>query len=291
VCRILYRLIAALARLAVRSGRAKDLEIIVLRHQLAVLNRNVDRPAVTDDDRSLLAAVAYALPRRTRTGWLVTPDTLLRWHRRRVARHWTQPPHRRGRPGTAVVIRRLVIEMAADNPTWGYRRIHGELVGLGHHLAASTVWKILKTNGIEPCGCPKLCRGWSGRRSVLIDKAVASGRSDDVSRHSTLGVGPMLRRWGLLLKGAVWPVGVVVLDVVDHEPFELPPVPDDGAVEQLGADPALGERVRHRGPYRCLQDLQAFSFEDLVEGVDELAPAVTNEGHCCVDRSTGAADR
>jgi transposase InsO family protein len=105
---------------------------------------------VTDDDRSLLAAVAYALPRRTRTGWLVTPDTLLRWHRRRVARHWTQPPRRRGRPGTAVVIRRLVIEMAADNPTWGYRRIHGELVGLGHHLAASTVWKILKTNGIEP---------------------------------------------------------------------------------------------------------------------------------------------
>jgi hypothetical protein len=130
VCRILYIQIVAQAGLAVRSGRAKDLEIIVLRHQLALLNRNVDRPAVTDDDRSLLAAVAHALPRPARTGWLVTPDTLLRWHRRRVGRHWTQPPHRRGRPGTAVVIRRLVIEMAAANPTWGYRRIHCELVGL-----------------------------------------------------------------------------------------------------------------------------------------------------------------
>jgi transposase InsO family protein len=150
VCRILYRLIAALARLAVRSGRAKDLEIIVLRHQLAVLGRNVDRPQVTDDDRSLLAAVAHALPRPSRNGWLVTPDTLLRWHRRRVARHWTHPPRRPGRPATAVEIRRLTVEMATDNPTWGYRRIHGELVGLGHRLAASTVWKILKTNGIEP---------------------------------------------------------------------------------------------------------------------------------------------
>jgi hypothetical protein len=87
MCRVLYHLIAGLARLAVRSGRAKDLEIIVLRHQLAVLGRSVDRPAVTDDDRSLLAAVAHALPRPARNGWLVTPDTLLRWHRRRVVRH------------------------------------------------------------------------------------------------------------------------------------------------------------------------------------------------------------
>ena len=150
MCRILYQLIAALARLAVRSGRTKDLEIIVLRHQLAVLGRTVDRPTVTDNDRSLLATIAHALPRPTRTGWLVTPDTLLRWHRRRVARHWTHPPRRPGRPATAVEIRRLVIEMAADNPTWGYRRIHGELAGFGHHLAASTVWKILKNDGIEP---------------------------------------------------------------------------------------------------------------------------------------------
>jgi hypothetical protein len=79
----------------------------------------------------------------------VTPDTLLRWHRRRIARHWTQPPRRPGRPATATVILRLVIEMATGNPTW-VSRIHGELIGLGRRLAASTVWTILQSNGIEP---------------------------------------------------------------------------------------------------------------------------------------------
>ena len=91
---ILYRFLAALARLSVRSGRSKDLEILVLRHQLHVLRRQIDRAELNDDDRSLLGAIAAALPRRLRHGWIVTPETLLRWHRRRIARHWTQP-----RPG------------------------------------------------------------------------------------------------------------------------------------------------------------------------------------------------
>jgi len=127
--RTLYRLIVGLVGLAVRSGRSKDLEIIVLRHQLAVLRRQLSRPAVEDDDRTLLGAVAQALPRRLRQGWIVTPETLLRWHRRRVARHWTHPPRRPGRPSTTAVVRELVMAMAADDPTWGYRRIHGELTG------------------------------------------------------------------------------------------------------------------------------------------------------------------
>ena len=148
--RTLYRLVVGLIALAVRSGRSKDLEIVVLRHQLAVLRRQVDRPAITDDDRTLLGAVARALSRRARAGWIVTPDTLLRWHRRRVARHWTHPPRSEGRPPTAAVIGRLVADMAAENPTWGYRRIHGELVGLGHRVGASTVWRILKEQGVAP---------------------------------------------------------------------------------------------------------------------------------------------
>ena len=148
--RILYRFLASLARLAVRSGRSKDLEIIVLRHQVAVLGRRDARPVITDDDRSLLGAIAQALPRRRRTGWLVSPDTLLRWHRRRVAKHWTQPHRPPGRPSTAASVRRLVIEMATNNPGWGYRRIHGELVGLGHRVGASTIWRILKANRIDP---------------------------------------------------------------------------------------------------------------------------------------------
>ncbi len=148
--RILYRLIADLARLAVRSGRSRDLEIIVLRHQLAVLRRQIDRPTLNDDDRTLLGAIAAALPRPRRAGWLVALDTLLRWHRRRVSRHWTQTTPRPGRPATAPEIRRLIVRLASENPTWGYRRIHGELAGLGHQLACSTVWQILKSNGIDP---------------------------------------------------------------------------------------------------------------------------------------------
>jgi putative transposase len=87
VFRILYRFIAALARLAIRSGRYKDLEIIVLRRQVQVLRRQVDRPTLTEDDRTLLGAIAAALPRSLRQGWIVTPETLLRWHRKRIARH------------------------------------------------------------------------------------------------------------------------------------------------------------------------------------------------------------
>jgi putative transposase len=147
--RTLYRLIAALARLAVRTGHSKDLEIIVLRHQLGVLQRQIDRPILNDDDRTLLGAIAAALPRQKRKGWIVTPDTLLRWHRRRVVRHWTQPDRPRGRPSTALEVRQLVLRLAAENPTWGYRRIHGELTGLGYKLASSTVWQILKTNSIN----------------------------------------------------------------------------------------------------------------------------------------------
>jgi len=139
-----------MTRLAVRSGRSKDLEIIALRHQLSVLNRQVDRPQLGDDDRSLLGAIAQALPRSRYRGWLVTPETLLRWHRRRVARYWTQPHRPPGRPSAAKTVRRLAIEMATNNPTWEYRRIHGELVGLGHRVGASTIWRTLNTHRIDP---------------------------------------------------------------------------------------------------------------------------------------------
>ena len=155
--RILYRFLASLARLTVRSGRSKDLEIIVLRHQLAVLRRQIDRPELTDADRSLLAAIAAALARPSRTGWLVTPDTLLRQQRRRTVGHWTQPQRPPGRPSTSAELRRLALRLAAENPTWGYRRIHGELAGLGHRLAASTVWQILNN-------APQI--GSAARRSV-----------------------------------------------------------------------------------------------------------------------------
>ncbi|MCP5026246.1 MAG: helix-turn-helix domain-containing protein [Actinomycetia bacterium] len=149
--RILYRFVAALARLAVRSRYSKDLEIIVLHRQVQVLRRQLDRPTLTEDDRTLLSAIAAALPRSLRQGWIVTPETLLRCHRKRVTRHWTEPRARRpGRPPTAVELRRLCVRLATENPTWGYRRVHGELIGLGHKIAQTTVWQILRDNGIEP---------------------------------------------------------------------------------------------------------------------------------------------
>ena len=148
--RILYQLVSGLARLAVRSGRSKDLELIVLRHQNAVLRRQIARPVLTDDDRTLLGAIGAALPRRLRAGWIVTPETLLRWHRRRIARHWTQPPPRRiGRPPISPELRQLIVRLANENPTWGHRRIQGELTRLGHTIAKTTVWQIL-TDNIAP---------------------------------------------------------------------------------------------------------------------------------------------
>ena len=86
----------------------------MLRHQLAVLRRQIDRPELTDADRSLLGAIAAALARPSRTGWLVTPDTLLRWHRRRIVGHWTQPQRPPGRPSTSAEIRRLALRLAAE---------------------------------------------------------------------------------------------------------------------------------------------------------------------------------
>src|SRR6266536_3693799 len=133
-----------------RSEREKEIEILVLRHQLRVLERQVARPQLRPDDRALLAAFSRSLPRRAWPSFFVTPATLLRWHRELVSRRWTYPHRRPGRPGTPVEVRELVLRLARENPSRGYRRIQGELVGLGVSLAASTVWEILRREGIEP---------------------------------------------------------------------------------------------------------------------------------------------
>jgi putative transposase len=143
------------------SEREKEIEILLLRHQLRVLERQVARPTLTPADRALLAAFSRVLPRRAwKTSLFVTPATLMRWHRELVARRWTYPHRRPGRPPTRAEVRALVLRLARENPSWGYRRIQGELVGLGIKLAASTVWTILKEAGIEPA--PKrLEQNWS----------------------------------------------------------------------------------------------------------------------------------
>jgi len=145
----LVRLVIDLLVLRGRRDRSNDIEILVLRHQLAVLQRQIARPRFEPDDRAILTAFARMLGRDRWSILLVKPNTILNWHRRLVANHWTYP-HRPGRPSTAVETRRMIIRLARENPTSGYRRIHGELARLGITIAASTVWAILKTAGINP---------------------------------------------------------------------------------------------------------------------------------------------
>src|SRR6187455_1055423 len=146
---MLVRVLSWLALLA-RSNTAKDAEILTLRHEVAVLRRTNPRPRMSWLDRAVLSALSRLLPPPLRRIRLVSPRTLLRWHAQLVARRWTYPHRRPGRPPTPSPIRALVLRMARENPRWGYRRLQGELVGLGHSVAASTVWTILKKAGLDP---------------------------------------------------------------------------------------------------------------------------------------------
>jgi putative transposase len=146
---ILSRLMGWMVLLA-RTDRAKDVEILVLRHQLAVLNRRTPRPRMDWADRALIAAFARRLPRHRRSGLLATPATILRWHRRLAARYWTTSYGQPGRPPVPAGWRAPAVRLATENPTWGYRRVHGELAGLGYQIGASTVWKILQAAGVDP---------------------------------------------------------------------------------------------------------------------------------------------
>ena len=145
------RLLSCLMVLARREA-SKDAELLVLRHENAVLCRQISRVRYQPGDRLWLAALSRLMPRhRWSDVFMVNPATLLAWHRRLVARKWDYTSRRRpGRPSTAAAIRKLVIRMATENPTWGHRRVQGGLIKLGHPIAASTVWQILHDAGIDP---------------------------------------------------------------------------------------------------------------------------------------------
>jgi putative transposase len=133
-----------------RSTDAKEVEILVLRHQLAILRRQHPQPRLQPQDRALLAALSRLPPRPRWSIFVVTPETLLRWQRRMVRRHWTYPALPRGRPPIPNSVQTLIVRLATENPRWGYQRIRGELLRLGYRVSASSIARVLRANGLQP---------------------------------------------------------------------------------------------------------------------------------------------
>jgi len=150
--RLLYLILMGLLSWLTLLGRAtssKDIELLVLRHEVAVLRRTNPKPRLDWADRALLAALIRRLPAMLRGHRLVTPATDLRWHRRLVTKKWTYP-NRCGRPPLNPAIVALIERLARENQTWGYQRIQGELLKLGHRIGASTIRRILRPRRIKP---------------------------------------------------------------------------------------------------------------------------------------------
>jgi hypothetical protein len=125
-----------------------------------VLRRQCPRPRLEPVDRAWLAALGRCVPRRRWSEmFLVRPETILRWHRRLVTRRWTYPNGAKGRPPIPDELARLIVRLACENPSWGYERIHGELIGLGLRIAASTIRKVLRQHGLDPAPC-RTSRTW-----------------------------------------------------------------------------------------------------------------------------------